>query len=1033
MNAASIPAIVMTGIACTIGMRHVSAYVRLREHKEYLAFATTCLFVAVYTTATAGLYSVTTPEEGMYWQRAQVSAAIFSALAFLWFIYWYTGQMSAFARNTFSIYYAISALVLWFDQSGLSWAGQRPSVKEIDLPLGIEVVYYEVAPGPLVEITIGIGLVFLAYVLWCCLRFYRVGQKAKARVLLWAISLFVFGVVNDMAVTVGAYEFVYLIEYAYIGMILLIDHSLSRVMLEAARMRHGHAADENRYRRMFQHAEDIYFEATPEGRILDISPSVERITGFPREHIVGRMADEFYMDPEQREALRRRIRETGRVDDFDIRMRLTKGREADFALSAAIVIGEEGTPPRVIGSMRDVTRRRKAENTAERAAVLNARLRNLAKKLEEAPSLSAGFNLALQTALKMSGWQTGAAYAIEKGKPTLQTRQNLPFTAAKALEKLPVEDEDMRRTLMAGGPAPLGSLPWDFLAEPELRPYQSAYVTPCICQNTIVGFFVLAPSNDRDKRETVDAAAAVAADTAGFIARQLETEEARRREEQYWRTQEFAQVGSWEYDVVRETLTGSQETGRIFGLAKSIREISLPVLSKIFHPADRDRILGTLNHFVNGELEAYNVEYRIIRENDGEVRTVHSVAQLVEDDAGRITRVLGTVQDITKQKQLQEQLFLAQRMESVGLLAGGIAHDFNNLLSVILSCSDLALAGLGSEDPKYPIIHEIRQAGERARHVTQQLLAFSKRQVMEMRVLDLNALFRDMTPMFERLLGEGVELRIELDANLRSVEADPTQIEQIMMNFAANARDAMQSEGVLTIVTENISVSAPPSDTGQLPLKPGDYSTITVSDNGPGMSSDVLERVFDPFFTTKSAEQGVGLGLATVYGIVKQHQGYIRAESKPGQGARFRVYLPSVAGPPEELPKTSALGGEMRGSETILVVEDEEMVRELTSNVLRRYGYDVMAAEDGVAALDLAEHCERRIDLLLTDVVMPRMNGRDLYERLAPQIPDMKVLFMSGYANELVEDCCNPDSDAMLHKPFTVQSLTEKVRSILDA
>ena len=327
MNAASIPAIAMTGIAIAVGVRHVSAYVRLRQHREYLAFALTCLFVAAYTTATAALYSVATPEEGAYWQRAQVSAAIFSALAFLWFIYWYTGQMSAYARNTFSIYYAISALVLWFDQSGLSWADQRSAVKQIDLPLGLEVMYYEVAPGPLVEITIGIGLVFLAYVLWCCLRFYRVGQRAKARVLLWAISLFIFGVVNDMAVTVGAYEFIYLIEYAYVGMILLIDQSLTHAMLEAARLRHGRAAEEARYRRIFQHAEDIYFEATPEGRIIDISPSVERVTGFPREHVIGRMADEFYLNQEQREALRRRIRETGRVDDFDMHMRLPKGRE----------------------------------------------------------------------------------------------------------------------------------------------------------------------------------------------------------------------------------------------------------------------------------------------------------------------------------------------------------------------------------------------------------------------------------------------------------------------------------------------------------------------------------------------------------------------------------------------------------------------------------------------------------------------------------------------------------------------------------
>ncbi|MFO7975052.1 MAG: PAS domain S-box protein, partial [Candidatus Hydrogenedentota bacterium] len=786
--------------------------------------------------------------------------------------------------------------------------------------------------------------------------------------------------------------------------------------------------------RMFQHVDDVYFEVTPEGRILDMSPSIQRATGFSRKDVVGKTADDFYLDDEQRRELRRRIRETGRVEDFDMRLRLSNGREGDFSISATLVAGVPDAPPRVVGALRNISKRKDAERTLAYRASLNERMRQLAKALDESRSLDVGLSLALQTAMELAGWQGGAVYVLQEGRPALRVRQNLPYATAISLEKLPVEEGDMPGALSSGRPITIGSLAWDFLAMPELRDYQGAHVVPCLSGEEAAGYLVLAVPEGKDSHPPLTTETAIASETGAFIARRLFIEKMERRKQQYERAQEFAHVGSWEYDVVANRFRGARETARIFGFAEDVEGPLLENVIDIIHPNDRDRIMTSFREFLEGKVEAYDVEYRVIRPTDKASRTVHSVAQAVENDAGRITKVMGTVQDITEEKQLQQQLMLAQRMESVGLLAGGIAHDFNNILSVILSYSDLTLRDMDTDDPKYPMIHEIGEAAERARHLTQQLLAFSRRQVMEMRVIDLNAVLRNMAPMFERLIGEDIELHLDLDDDLHSVQADVAQIQQIMMNLVVNARDAMTEGGAVTIATTCATVSAP--EPGQ-PIRypaPGEYSLISVSDTGAGISPSVLEHVFDPFFTTKAPGEGTGLGLATVYGIVKQHGGHIWAESTPGEGSCFQVYLPAVDKAPEQLEEPKASENNACGTETILVVEDEDMVRNLTSSVLQRHGYRVLTAEDGQAALEVVENSDWPIDLLLTDVVMPRMNGRDLYKTLASRQPDLKVLFMSGYLNELVANCSSlgPET-ALLQKPFTVQTLTEKVRSVLDA
>jgi PAS domain S-box-containing protein len=399
----------------------------------------------------------------------------------------------------------------------------------------------------------------------------------------------------------------------------------------------------------------------------------------------------------------------------------------------------------------------------------------------------------------------------------------------------------------------------------------------------------------------------------------------------------------------------------------------------------------------------------------------------------------GYVRDLSERKRAEEalrqseaQLRQSQKMEAVGRLAGGVAHDFNNLLTVITGRSQLLLRRLGADAALRQELEVIRSAGERAASLTRQLLAFSRKQVLQPKVLDLNAVVADMDKILRRLIGEDIELMTVLAPGLGSVKADPGQIEQVIMNLAVNARDAMPGGGRLSIETREVDLPEAPDPRG-----PGRYVMLALSDNGCGMDAETASHVFEPFFTTKSQGTGTGLGLSTSYGIIRQSGGLIRVESAPGRGATFRIYLPIVAGG----AKTAAAETEVevagavanRGTETVLLVEDEEVVRELAREVLEMNGYTVLETRDVEDAQRICSRHGGAIHLMLTDVVMPQMSGRELAERLAPLRPDMRVLYMSGYTDDaIVLRGVLESGTAFLQKPFSPDDLAAKVREVLD-
>jgi two-component system cell cycle sensor histidine kinase/response regulator CckA len=423
----------------------------------------------------------------------------------------------------------------------------------------------------------------------------------------------------------------------------------------------------------------------------------------------------------------------------------------------------------------------------------------------------------------------------------------------------------------------------------------------------------------------------------------------------------------------------------------------------------------------------------IVLDRNRQTHTFDFSMKPVRDEDGTVELLIGEARDITEYKQLEQQYLQAQKMEAVGQLAGGVAHDFNNLLTVIGGFSEMIHQSMPATDARRPLIEEVKKAGERAAILTRQLLAFSRKQVIQPRLLDLNAVIADAQKMLARLIGEDVELRFIPANDLGRTKADAGQIEQVLMNLAVNARDAMPHGGKLIVQTRNTVIDG---DCVQQhhDVKPGAYILIEVSDTGTGMTAEVQARIFEPFFTTKEVGKGTGLGLATVYGIMKQNGGQVLVYSEPGRGTTFKLYFPQAqeaGGParPSGVVRTSR-----PGTETVLLVEDEQMIRSMVRTILQANGYTVLEAGNGAEALRLAEQQAGPIHLLLADVVMPRMSGRDLAEHLRVARANMRVLFMSGYAGAvLAHHGILEEEIHFLQKPFTTETLLRAIREVLDA
>jgi PAS domain S-box-containing protein len=480
-------------------------------------------------------------------------------------------------------------------------------------------------------------------------------------------------------------------------------------------------------------------------------------------------------------------------------------------------------------------------------------------------------------------------------------------------------------------------------------------------------------------------------------------------------------------DRQRRVQSWNPAAERIFGWKRE--EVIGRPLSTIAD-ADQEETMAQFERMLRGEEILHGREARRLSK-DGSMLDVSIWTSPLRHTNGEIAGIMATAADNSQRKQLEEQLRLSQRMEAVGRLAGGVAHDFNNLLTVITGYTDLLLQEMHPAEPLRRQAEEIHKAAARAATLTNQLLAFSRKQVMQPEVLDLNRIVAELDEMLRRLIGEDIQLAAFLDPKIGRIRADPGQIEQVILNLVVNAREAMPGGGKLTIETKDVYLDENYVDL-HVGVNPGRYVLLAITDTGHGMDAATVQHIFEPFFTAKK-RKGTGLGLATVYGIVKQSGGNVWVYSEPGKGSSFKIYLPRIEDPADSRDPAPPPAAPARAGETILVAEDEDMVRGLVREILQSRGYRVLEARHGAEALEVAAR-HKNINLLVTDVVMPHMSGRELMDRILPSRPELKVLFISGYTdNAMAPHGILEPGEQFLQKPFTPEALARKVREILDA
>ncbi len=771
-----------------------------------------------------------------------------------------------------------------------------------------------------------------------------------------------------------------------------------------------------------------------EGRFGFLNAAACRVLGYQMEELLGRRFSE--LRPAEEAAvdakLFARLLAGEALAGYELRQPRRDGTMLTLALTALPLRGADGSVAGILVAARDLTGELRVRKREAALASLGHRLSAASSPLEAARIIvgvaeellgwdACSLDLyspesdtihAVLTMDSMDGRRVDVSHAYPSGPPGPMTRRVLSDGSQLILRETP---EDPSKELMPFG---------------DGRRSASLMFVPVRHGDRIAGIMSIQSytpqaydCSDLDLLETL-------ADHCGGALERLRVETALRESQaQLARTESFALVMTAHVSLDGRWLKVPPTLCTLLGMSEA--ELLGAPVSTVTHPDHVAEDEAERRRLVTGEVRTSDLELRLLR-RDARPVWVYLNRSVVQDAGGRPLYLLSYLRDVTDRRTLEEQLRQAQKMEAVGQLAGGIAHDFNNLLTAIIGNGELLLREIEISDSRRIDLLEINRAAHRAATLTRQLLAFSRKQILQPRLLNLNQVVTELSTMLRRVIGEHVELRLDLDPGLGLVLADPGQMEQVITNLAVNGRDAMSSGGCLTIRTLTLDGSHVPHsgpDEGELL---GPHVALSVSDDGVGMDDRTRARLFEPFFTTKELGRGTGLGLATVYGIVRQSGGHIRVHTRLNEGSTFAVYLPLAQGPAHPEDDGAGTVEAQGGAGTVLVVEDEEAVRTLACRVLRTKGYRVLEAASADLALAILGGATDPIDLLLTDVVMPGMSGPTLAQRLIGQHPSLRVLYMSGYAEEAIERQGSlPAGGDLLEKPFTADQLARRVRAAI--
>lgn len=826
-----------------------------------------------------------------------------------------------------------------------------------------------------------------------------------------------------------------LVDVRAIGVPLFVDGKLTGTfglyedISEQSRAEEAQRRAEKKYKRIFENAVEGFFESTPEGRFVTVNPAMARIAGYssPAE-MMGEVRDigkQLYPDSDGRKDVLRRLEQYGVLEGYECQMLRKDGSKIWVSLNARALRDASGKIVSHDGTAEDITGRKRAQLE-----------RNVTTEIIQAVSITDNLDELLRrihTALTEVLDADNCFVALHDPATGLF---HFPLFVDKYDTAPPPQKLDRSCTayvFRSGRAMTISQQDFDQLAsrgEVELVGTQSPswLGVPLRTPSSTIGVLVVQNyhrENAYDEHD-IQFLSSVGGQIALAIERKRAEERVRESEARLRVLVEQLPAVLWTVD---RNLRFTSALG--LGLAQlglKPNQLVGMSLADYFQTADQDFTpIAAHRRAIAGERVPFTLEWK-------ENSYVCHVEPL-RDSAGQVQGAICMALDVTDRRKLEEQFRQAQKMEAVGRLAGGIAHDFNNLLMVIQGYADLLAERLPAGESLRRNAEQIQVAAQRAAGLTQQLLAFSRKQILAPKVLNINSVVVDMEKMLRRVIGEDIELRTSSTPDLWLIKADRSQIEQVIMNLAVNARDAMPHGGRLTIETANVEFDASVSHPSTA-IPAGKYVMLAVTDNGCGMDDKTKAHIFEPFFTTKEKGKGTGLGLATVYGVVKQSGGFVWVYSELGHGTTFKIYLPQIA---DEVPigsRDSGAGSRNlpKGSEVVLLVEDEAGVRELAREYLQMSGYEVLVAEDGHTALELAAMHAGQIHLLMTDVVMPGINGRELAERVSKLRPDIRILYMSGYTDQAITQHGVLGSDVvLLQKPFTLATLASKLREIFTA
>ncbi len=758
--------------------------------------------------------------------------------------------------------------------------------------------------------------------------------------------------------------------------------------------------------------QDLVTVTDLDGIITYVNNASARTLGYQRRELIGRRIEKFGQDPDrgatQKEILEETLRKgswRGQVINFSV-----DGREIILDCRTQVVLDDQGQRVALAGITTDITELKKAMEKLRSSELQLANAANIAKLGPWELDVESGiftFNDAFYAVFRTNAEREGGyLMSMEEYGKRFLFSEDIPKLADETQKALESDDPSFSRGL-----------------EHRIRyaDGQTGYIS--------VRYFVIKGENGRTIK------------TYGVnqdITERLSAENALRESEARLNLAlQVARMGYWRYDCATQGVEWSRGHEVLFGIPFEKFAGTLSAVQELVHPEDREQGAENLRRALEEEVPFDNT-YRVIHP-DGSIHWLHSHGLLYKDCQGRHDHIFGVTQDVTELRtaeeeriRLQSQLFEAQKLDSVGRLAGGIAHDFNNMLGVILGRTEMLLERNESDRVLQAELKEIQKAAERSADLTRQLLAFARKQTITPRVLDLNETVESMLKMLRRLIGEDIDLVWRPGKKKLTLKIDPSQIDQLLVNLCVNSRDAINRGGRIIIETDRVMLYQDCAE-DHPGFEPGEYVLLAIADNGCGMDPEILAHIFEPFFTSKEVGQGTGLGLSIVYGLVSQNNGHIRVSSQPGLGTTFKIFFPLYQAGKEVSREKTAATRARRGSETVMLVEDEPAILRMTALMLERLGYQVLAVRLPGEAVRLAQECGSRIDLLLTDVVMPELNGRELAKRIQRFQPDIKCLFMSGYtADVIAHQGVLDESVHFIQKPFSMEGLGAKLRDVLE-